>query len=113
MPAINVIEGDTFGHDDEGVFIYGFEFQLMECDVMSILIMGKKMCTMDPDQDRKKPLPPLRAIDVQAQTILKVKFLTWLSLDYHSTNDIFGISRIWFLVSGKEQKNVLNFHDNC
>ena len=92
MPPINVIEGDTFGHDDEGVFIYGFEFQLMECDVMSILFMGKKMCTMDPDQDRKKPLPPLRPIDVQAQTILKVKFVTWFSLDDHSTNAMISLT---------------------
>ena len=49
VPPINVIEGDTFAHDDEGVLINGFEFQFMEFDFMSIVIMRKKMCTMDPD----------------------------------------------------------------
>ena len=49
MPPINVIEGHTFVLGDDGVFINIFEFQLMECDVMSIEIMRKKMCTMDPD----------------------------------------------------------------
>ena len=33
VPPNNVIEGDTFVHDDDGVFIYGFDFQLMEYDV--------------------------------------------------------------------------------
>ena len=49
VPPINVIEGDNFVHDDYGVFIHGFEFQLMEFDFMSIVMMRKKMCTMDPD----------------------------------------------------------------
>ena len=49
VPPINVIEGHTFVYDDDIVFLYEFEFQLMECDVMSIMIMRKKMCTMDPD----------------------------------------------------------------
>ena len=33
VPPINVIEDHTFVHYDDGVFIYGFDFQLMECDV--------------------------------------------------------------------------------
>ena len=47
--SINVIDDHTFAHDDDGVFIYEFDFQLVESDVLSIVIMRKKMCTMDPD----------------------------------------------------------------
>ena len=43
VPPINVIEGETFVHDDEGVFISGLEFQLLEYDAMSIVIMRKKI----------------------------------------------------------------------
>ena len=54
--------------------------------------------------------------DVQAQTILKVKLVGWLVFigsSFYECNDIFDTSRIWLLVSGKDQKNVLVFHDNC
>ena len=54
--------------------------------------------------------------DVQAQTILKVKLDGWLVFigsSFYECNDIFETSRIWLLVSGKDQKNVLVFHDNC
>ena len=44
--------------------------------------------------------------DVQAQTILKVKFLVFIGSSFYQCNDIFDTSRIWLLVSGKDQKNV-------
>ena len=56
------------------------------------------------------------AHDVQAQTILKVKLVGWLVFigsSFYECNDIFDTSRIWLLVSGKDQKNVIFFHDNC
>ena len=52
------------------------------------------------------------AHDVQAQTILKVKFLVFIGSSFYQCNDIFDTSRIWLLVSGKDQKNVIFFHDN-
>ena len=53
--------------------------------------------------------------DVQAQTILKVKLVGWLVFigsSFYECNDIFDTSRIWLLVSGKDQNKVIFFQDN-